>query len=86
MQSLEEVFELLERRAVEANKRFRSILDSPELIFYESVGADLAVADYYEAIKEKGYPGTFLDFLTDIICKHFKNHGYDSPQDFRAAD
>ena len=85
MQSLEEVFELLENRAAEASKRLRRVLDNPELIFYEIAGTDLAVADYYEAIREKGYPGTFLNFLTDIICRHFKDHGYDSPQDFRGA-
>ena len=86
VQGLEEVFELLEKRATEASKRLQSILDNPELIFFESAGADLTVADYYEAIREKGYTGTFLDFLTDIVCRHFKNNGYDSPEDFKGAN
>lgn len=85
VQSLEEVFRLLENKAAESNERFRSILRDPTLIFLETMGVDLAPCNYYEALQKKGYKGTFLVFLSEVVTAYFKDHEYNSPEDLAAS-
>lgn len=82
--SPETVFDLLEkkavdgiRRAAEAEQRLQRMFNDPILIFYETVGADLAAADWYEASKREGYAKDFLTFLSETIEKHFEKQGYE---------
>jgi hypothetical protein len=82
LQSLEGVFEFLERRAaegnrkaVEAQERLQRILNDPELVFYEVTGTELTAPDWYDALRKEGYKKGFLEFVNEIIEKHFERQG-----------
>jgi len=85
--SPDEVVEFLEkkyaddtRRANEAEKRVKELLDSPELIFLETVGADLDAVNWFEHEQRKGYEGSFLDFISEIVGQYYRDRGLELPE------
>jgi transposase-like protein len=81
LESLESVFNFLERETLAAHEKankseakLKDIFAHPELIYYE-VGGDLDAVHFYEAMQNEGYPKGFLDFVNDIVSTHFRNEG-----------
>ncbi len=84
LESLEAVFEFLEkealegnRQALEAKERLEGMFDNPERIFLETVGADLAAVRWYDALRETGYDKDFLDFLSEAVNGYWESQGYE---------
>jgi hypothetical protein len=82
LQSPEDVVEFLEkkstdadRRATEAEKRFKDLLDNPEQIFLETVCADLTPINWYEQERKTGYNKGFLDFLAEVVEGYYEDRG-----------
>jgi hypothetical protein len=86
LESVEAVFSFLEReasvgnkRALEAEKRLKDLLDNPENIFLQTPWADLTPVDWYEDEKKKGYDGSFLDFINRVVERFYADRGLKLP-------
>jgi hypothetical protein len=51
------------------------MLENPELIFYETTGADLAAVGWYEELRKTGYEKDFLNFVSEIVTSWFEKQG-----------
>jgi DNA-directed RNA polymerase subunit M/transcription elongation factor TFIIS len=83
LESLESVFKFLEeeaqignKRGRDAEERLRSMLENPELVFYEC-GGDLSAVDWYQAWKREGYTKDFLGFLSEAVNGYWTSRGYE---------